>query len=431
MFLALLTFWTPQYDSLQSDHIVLHLQASGPITPAMAEYLDRGLAEAQLTEAELLLFSLDTPGGSIDTMNRMVQSIRASRVPVVVYIEPRGAIAASAGTVITLAGHAAAMAPETAIGAASPVGGQGEDLGETIEAKEKEIMKATVRSLASGRGSEAVRLAEETIESARAVSSLEALEVGLIDFIAEDADDLLLQLNGYRVETVAGSAVLSTAQAEVRNLPQSSIEQLLQALTDPTLVFLLLTIGVQAILIELSSPGGWVAGFIGLCSLLLAVYGLGILPVNWVGLIFVLAAFVLFLLEIKATTHGALAAVGVGSLIVGGLVLFNSPGVPGFARISLPSLVLMALVIAGTFMVIVGFALRAQRKPIETGRENLIGRIAIVRSDLAPQGSILLRGEIWSAVLSTPGTVKAGEQVEIAEVNGLTVVVRPVENDRS
>lgn len=292
-------------------------------------------------------------------------------------------------------------------------------------------MKATVRSLASGRGSEAVRLAEETIESARAVSSLEALEVGLIDFIAEDADDLLLQLNGYRVETVAGSAVLSTAQAEVRNLPQSSIEQLLQALTDPTLVFLLLTIGVQAILIELSSPGGWVAGFIGLCSLLLAVYGLGILPVNWVGLIFVLAAFVLFLLEIKATTHGALAAVGVGSLIVGGLVLFNSPGVPGFARISLPSLVLMALVIAGTFMVIVGFALRAQRKPIETGRENLIGRIAIVRSDLAPQGSILLRGEIWSAVLSTPGTVKAGEQVEIAEVNGLTVVVRPVENDRS
>lgn len=432
LYLAFFAFWSPFFQAQSDDRpVVLHLQAAGPITPAMAEYLDRGLGEALSANAELLLFSLDTPGGSIDTMNRMVQSIRASRVPVVVFIQPRGAIAGSAGTVITLAGHVAAMAPETAIGAASPVGGQGEDLGETIEAKEKEILKATVRSLASRRGSEAVQLAEETIDEARAVSSEEALAVGLIDFIAADVGMLLRQLDGYHVETVAGERQLATAGATVRDLPQTAIEQLLQALTNPNLVFLLLAIGVQAILIELSSPGGWVAGFIGLSSLVLAVYGLGVLPVNWVGLIFVLTAFVLFLLEIKAATHGALAAVGIGSLVLGGLVLFNSPGNPAFARISVPALILMALVTALTFMVIIGFALRALRKPIETGRENLVGRLAVVRSDLNPRGSILVRGEIWTAVLEQGGTLKAGELVEILAVQGLTVVVRPAQNEGS
>lgn len=432
IFLAFGSLASPLIQGPDADGpLVLHLQASGPITPAMAEYLDRGLAEAENGNAELLVFSLDTPGGAIDTMNRMIQSIRASRVPVAVYIEPRGAIAGSAGTVITLAGHVAAMAPETAIGAASPVGGQGEDLGETIEAKEKEILKATVRSLASRRGSQAVQLAEETIDEARAISSQEALEVGLIDFIAEDVHELLDKLDGFQVEIATGETQLSTAGATVRELPQTAIEQLLQALTNPNLVFLLLAIGVQAILIELSSPGGWVAGFIGLSSLVLAVYGLGVLPVNWVGMIFVLTAFVLFLLEIKAATHGALAAVGLGSLILGGLVLFNSPGNPAFARISVPALILMALVTAATFLVIIGFALRALRKPIETGRENLVGRIAVVRSDLDPQGSIQLRGEIWTAILDEGGTVSAGEMVEIVGVQGLKVVVRPAQSESS
>lgn len=430
IYLAVLSLWSPLMQGPDdAGSLVLHLRATGPITPAMAEYLDRGLAEANSANAELVLFSLDTPGGAIDTMNRMVQSIRASRVPVAVYIEPRGAIAGSAGTVITLAGHVAAMAPETAIGAASPVGGQGEDLGETIEAKEKEILKATVRSLASRRGSQAVQLAEETIDEARAVSSQEALEAGLIDFVAEDAKDLLVKLDGFEVETVTGEIRLSTSGASIRELPQTPIEQLLQALTNPNLVFLLLAIGVQAILIELSSPGGWVAGFIGLSSLVLAVYGLGVLPVNWVGMIFVLTAFVLFLLEIKAATHGALAAVGIGSLIMGGLVLFNSPGNPAFARISVPALILMTLVIAATFLIIIGFALRAQRKPIETGRENLVGRLAMARSDLNPQGSIQLRGEIWTAVLDDRGTVSAGEMVEIVAVQGLKVVVRPARSE--
>ncbi|HJX41616.1 MAG TPA: ATP-dependent Clp protease proteolytic subunit, partial [Anaerolineales bacterium] len=179
LLLLLASLWASRAQA-QSERVVLVLTATGPLTPAMIEYLDRGLLLAERRGAEALVLQLDTPGGQIDHMNQMVQSIRASAVPVVVYIAPRGAIAGSAGTVITLAGHAAAMAPETAIGAASPVGGQGEDLGETIERKEKEILKATVRGLADRRGETAVALAEATIEEAKAASAQEALEARLI-----------------------------------------------------------------------------------------------------------------------------------------------------------------------------------------------------------------------------------------------------------
>jgi len=194
----------PAPAAAQEGGLILVLSAQGPITPAMAEYLDRGLARGEREVAEAVIFQLDTPGGAIDLMNRMVQSIRASHVPVVVYIAPRGAMAGSAGTVITLAGHVAAMAPETAIGAASPVGSQGEDLGETIETKIVEILKATVRGLAANRGQEAIALAEATIEEAKAATAEESLAVGLIDIIADDLQDLVRQLDGRSVETTLG-----------------------------------------------------------------------------------------------------------------------------------------------------------------------------------------------------------------------------------
>ncbi|MDP3185252.1 MAG: ATP-dependent Clp protease proteolytic subunit, partial [Anaerolineales bacterium] len=278
----------------------------GPITPATQEYLSRGIKVAHQRAAEVLIVQLNTPGGGIDAMNRMVQDMRASRVPIVVYVAPRGAWAGSAGTVITLAGHAAAMAPETAIGAASPVGSQGEDLPTTEQTKVTEILKATVRSLAARRGAEAIKLAEDTIEKARAVSADEALQVGLVDFIAADLPDLLKQLDGFNIETADGPRALQTAAATVEYLPMTLIEQLLLMLTNPNFVFLLLSIGVQAIFIELSSPGGWMAGFIGAVCLALAAYGLGVLPVNWFGLFFLVIAFVLFIADIKAPTHGAL-----------------------------------------------------------------------------------------------------------------------------
>lgn len=404
---------------------ILVLTAEGPITPSMLGYLERGLRSAETQNAEALIFTLDTPGGSVDLMNEFVKVIRNSSTPVVVYVAPPGAIAGSAGTVITLAGHAAAMAPETAIGAASPVGAEGQDLGETIEAKEKNIIKALVRSLAEGRGEEAIRIAEETIETAHAVSASEALEIGLIDFIATNAPDLIEQLHGFEITTIDGQQILQTRNSPLIAFDPSFIETLLGVLTNPNIVFLLLTVGVQAILIELSSPGGWIAGFIGAVCLALAAYGLGVLPVNWFGLIFLLIAFVLFVLDIKAPTHGGLTIAGVASLIVGSLVLFNSPGTPSFLRVSVPLVIGVSLATAGIFFVILTIALRAQRAPIRTGQESFIGRTGQARTKIAPFGTVQMGGELWSGELA-PGedSIPEGTSVEVLEVRGVRVIVR-------
>ena len=419
----LFTAWTAF--AQQSAPLVLLLTAEGPLTPAMGQYLERGIRAAEQGGAQALILQLDTPGGSIDLMNRMVQTMRASPVPIVVYVAPSGAIAGSAGTILTLAWHAAAMAPGTAIGAASPVGPEGQELGETLAAKEKNILKATVRSLAEARGAEAIALAEQTIESAEAVSAREALEIGLVDFIANDIPDLLRQLDGFTVSTVAGERTLHTANALVTPIEPAWIESLLGILTNPNFVFLLLTIGVQAILIELSSPGGWVAGFIGVVCLALATYGLGILPVNYFGLIFLATAFVLFVLDIKAPTHGALTAAGVGSLILGALVLFNSPGTPSFQRVSVPLVIGVSLVTAAIFFTILTFALRAQKAPIRTGQESLVGKIGTVRSSLSPVGSVQVAGELWTAELAEgEEPILVGARVEVVRVQGVRVFVR-------
>jgi membrane-bound serine protease (ClpP class) len=417
----------------QSEHpVVLSLTADGPVTPAMVEYLRRGIRAAEQRGAILLIFQLDTPGGSIDLMNSMVQAIRTSDVPVVVYVAPRGAMAGSAGTVITLAAHAAAMAPETTIGAASPVGSQGEDLGQTLQAKEKNILKATVRSLAERRKPEAIRLAEATIESAMAVSASEALQAGLVDFIANDLDDLLQQLDGFQVETSSGEHTLQTADADLQVYSPTFIEKLLGILTNPNVVFLLITIGVQAILIELSSPGGWLAGTIGVVCLALAFFGLGVLDVNWFGAVFMVVAFVLFILDIKAPTHGGLTAAGVIAFIVGALVLFNSPSLPAFQpRVSIPLVIVMSLITGAVFFGAVFFALRARTIPIRTGRESLVGRSGRAVDDLTPDrlGLVQVASEEWSAELASgEEIIPRGARVQVVEVDGLRLVVRKLED---
>ena len=405
----------------------LVLTFDGPLTPSMGEYLSRGIRAAEQRNAELIILQLNTPGGSVDLMNEIVQEMRASQVPIVVYVAPRGAMAGSAGTIITLAGHAAAMAPETAIGAASPVDQQGQDLGETIAAKQKNIMKALVRSLAEGRGPEAIALAEQTIENAQAASASEALNVGMVDFIASDTQDLLTQLDGFKVTTTSGDQILNTKNAILTPFNSTIIEEILGTLTDPNIVFLLLTIGVQAILIEISSPGGWIAGFIGVVSLALATYGLGILPVNWFGLIFLATAFVLFILDIKAPTHGALTIAGVISLIVGALVLFNSPGTPQFQRVSVPLVVGTSLFTAAIFFTIVSFGLRAQSVPIRTGQESLIGRSGVARSEIAPNapGTVQMGGELWTAETEDGDeSIPQGSRVLVVRAQGIRLYVR-------
>jgi membrane-bound serine protease (ClpP class) len=406
----------------------LVLTADGPLTPSMLEYIRRGIRTAEQDGAELMVIELNTPGGDINLMNNIVTAIRASSVPVVVYVAPSGAMAGSAGTLITLAGHASAMAPETIIGAASPVGASGADLGQTEAAKQKEALVATAQTLTENRPAQATQLAAEMINNAKAVPASQALQVGLIDFIANNISDLMRQLNGFTVTTATGQRTLNTTGIVITSLSPTFIEQVLSALTDPNIVLLLLNVGVAAILIEISSPGGWIAGFVGVVCLALATYGLGILPVNWFGLIFLVLAFVLFILDIKAPTHGALTAAGVGSLIVAALVLFNSPNVPSFQRVSIPVAVGSSLMTGGLFFGILIYALRAHQAPLRTGAQILVGRSGTVTVDLNPRGQVQLGGELWTAESADAGvSLPRGTRVKVEQVSGVKLMVRKSE----
>ena len=407
--------------------LAIVLNADGPIIPAMQQYIERGIKSAEGRQAEVLIIQLNTPGGDLGSMIKIMQAIRASRVPVVVYVTPNGAMAGSAGAMITMAGHASAMAPETAIGASSPISSSGENLDSDARAKATQATKALIRPLVERRGPEALKLAEAMIDQAKAVTAKEALAAGLIDFIAVDLDDLLKKLDGLPVETAAGAGVLHTDGIRPEPLNVSLIEELLLMLTDPNIAFLLLAIGVQAILIEISSPGGWVAGFIGVVCLSLAVFGMGVLPVNWFGSIFLLTAFVLFILDIKAPTHGALTAAGVASFIVGALVLFNSPGVPQFQRVSVPLVIGTGLFLGLLFAVILGFALRAQQIPVRMGAEALPGRMGIARTVVEGTGQVQLGSELWSAEAAQGSpSIHKGDRVEVVAVEGLRLKVRKI-----
>lgn len=408
------------------DTTIITISLDGALTPSWLTYIERGLSNAENQNAELIILQINTPGGSIDLMNRIVQLIRSSRTPVVVYVAPNGAMAGSAGTIITLAGHLSAMAPQTTIGAASPVGGQGEDLGETIEKKEKEMLKATIRSLAQNRGAEAVALGEDTIENAKAVSVDEALKSGLIDFSAENVPDLLTQIDGSQV-TINGEIItIETSNAVEIELGMSFIEQLLQLLTNPNVLFLLLTIGVQAIFIELSNPGGWVAGFIGATCLILAIYGMGVLPVNWFGILFIILAFILFILEIKALTHGALSAAGALSFVIGSLVLFNTVNAPGFPKVSVPLVVITGIILTAGIVTVLSFAIKAMREPVKTGMESIIGKHGYVVSSIFPLGIIQVAGEQWGAISENEGLINEGESIEVTGKQGINLIVRKI-----
>lgn len=403
-----------------SGHVDV-LEIEGPVTPIMISYIERGIGQAEADGSEALIIKLNTPGGQIDLMSEIVQALLDADVPTVVFVYPRGAYAASAGTLITLGAHMAAMAPGTTIGAASPVGQQGEDLNETLETKVKEDLKAQARALAARRGEEAVAWAESAIEEAKAATAEEALEMGVIDFIADDLDDLLAQMDGFKVEINRREVTLSTAEAEVREQPMTFVEQFLHIITNPTIAFILLTIGINAILFELSSPGGYAAGIVGVICLLLAFYSLGVLPVNYTGLILIGLAFVLFIVDLKAPTHGVLTVGGIVSLVAGALLLFNSP----LYRVSISAVVSVAVVTGLFFGFAIAKVVAAQKKPTVTGREGLVGLQAEARTVLDPEGKVLIKGELWDAT-AVNGRVEIGENVEILAADGFHLQVKKV-----
>jgi membrane-bound serine protease (ClpP class) len=403
----------------QGTPVVKLATFQGPVTPVLAEYLDRVIGQAEAAGAAALVIELDTPGGSVDITKTITQRMAAARVPIIVYVAPRGARAGSAGTFITLAAHVAAMAPGSSIGAASPVGVEGADLPETMKAKATNLLVAEIKNLASRRGEKAVAWAEKAVLEAAAATADEALKLGVVDIVAEDLPDLLRQLEGRPVEVAGQQITLHLSGLPVEPVPLTPIENFLNTLTNPALAAILLTIGLNAILFELSNPGGYLAGIIGVICLLLAFYALGTLNANWVGLGFILLAFVLFVLDIKAPTHGVLTLGGIISFVLGAFLLFNT------SELEVPwaTIIALALATAGFFAFAIGKALSAQRLQPATGMEGMIGRVGVVRRALDPVGTVLVEGELWQAE-SEAGPVAVGERVIITGYDGFRLRVR-------
>jgi membrane-bound serine protease (ClpP class) len=399
------------------------LTVDGAISNATADYINRGVDSAGREGAHAVVVLLNTPGGDVTATLKIMETLENAEVPVIVYVWPRGGMAASAGTLITLAASGAAMAPHTTIGAAHPV--TAADVEVDSEAIEKVINVLVEHAgvFAARRGEAAVEWAERAIRESETANEQEALDLGLIDLVADDLDDLLTQLDGVAVPLGTGVTTLRTAGATVREVPMSPVERVLSILINPNVAFLLLVLGIQLILLELSAPGGWVAGFLGALCLALAAYAMRILPLNWLGLALIGVSFVLFFLDLKTPGVEALTFAGVGTLIAGALILFNVPVGSPYGRVSVPLVVATGLVIGVVFALVVAKGLRVQKLRPVTGAELLVGRQGVVRSSLDPEGTVWVAGELWTAVGGDAPLVE-GEQVEVVAVEGLRLRVR-------
>lgn len=405
---------------------VVLLTLDGAVQPASLRYLRRGLEEAAERRAEAVILRLDTPGGLVTSLRDMTSAIIESKVPVVVWVAPPGARAASAGFFLLLAADVAAMAPGTNTGAAHPVPiGQREDADETAATKAANDVAAFARALAAQRG-RPVELAEEAVLDSRSFAVEEAAREGLIDVVAADLPALLGLLDGRVVTRVGGELDrLDVAGARVVAIEPTWAERLLMVIADPSVAFLLLTIGMLGILAEILSPGAVVPGVLGGICLLLALYALSVVPVNWVGALLLAAALGLFVAEALVTSYGLLALAGLICFVLGAMMLVESP-VPGVASIGLglvlPTAVLFALVIVFLMTRVV----RARRAPAVTGLEALVGEVGTAMSPLEPEGLVFVHGEYWHAI-SSPGPVPSGARVRVVRVEGRTLGVAPVE----
>ncbi len=403
---------------------VLVVDVTGPVTPIMLGLIERSIAEADTRNAAALIIRLDTPGGSIELTQRIIQTIIAADLPVVVYVWPPGAHAASAGTFITLAGHVAAMAPRTSIGAASPIDGSGGEIDETLRAKIENILVADIKGLADRRGEKALEWAQQAITEAKAASADEALKLGVIDFVAKDLDDLLAQMDGFKVEVQGQEVILATADAEVDFLQATAIEDFLGIITNPTIALLLISIGGLAIVYEIINPGGYMSGIIGAILLVIGFYAIGQLPVNYAGLALILLAFALFVAEMFTHTFGALTTAAVVSFVVGALILFNTNEF--YYQLPLPSVIGIPLSLAVIFGFGIRKVLQARRTKPVTGQEGLIGAIGTVKVALEPEGSVFVWGERWQASSANGQPIAVGERVKVTAVEGLHLKVEKI-----
>lgn len=407
----------------EEKKVVQVLKLEGPISPVAAERLDKALRIATEKKAQCLIVQLDTPGGLDKSMRQMVKAIMNSEIPIIVYISPKGARAASAGLFITLASHIAVMAPGTNMGAAHPVAlGIGGGLSKEMEEKVVNDASAYIKSIAQRRGRDA-RWAEKAVRESASLTAEEALRLGIIDFIAEDMEDLLEKLDGRSVQIAKTHLSLEMKGTDLDYTKMTLREKILQTLADPNIAYILLMVGILGIALEFFHPGAFLPGISGAICLILSFFALQILPFSLAGLLLIILAIVLFVLEVEVPSYGALTIGGIIALTLGSLMLISPSAI--YISISLKYIVTMVAVISSIFIFIISYAIKAQfRKPV-TGMEGLVGSKGVAKSDISPKGKIQIHGEIWNALLEQgEEAIKKGEEVEVVKVEGMRLIVK-------
>ncbi|MCD4747760.1 MAG: nodulation protein NfeD [Thermoanaerobaculales bacterium] len=402
---------------------IVKFRVEDTIQPASRQFIERALSEAAARGADLAVMELDTPGGLLDSTREITTAITGSKIPVVVFVAPAGARAASAGFFILMAADVASMAPGTNTGAAHPVSGQGQEIGEHMEAKVTNDASAMIRSLAEGRNRNPEKAVEAVVESS-SYTATEALELGLIDFVVHNIDSLIEELDGTTITRFDGEeVVLNLADPVIVVIDPTPAEEFLSVLANPNIAYLLMALGMLGIYVEVTHPGAIFPGVVGVIAMLLALYSLSVLPVSLAGVALIVVGLVLFLLEVKVTSYGLLTVGGLISFVLGSLMLFDSP-VPDM-RVSLGVILPTAFLVALVTGFLLSRVLRAHHRRPMTGVQGMVGETGRVVQELNPRGKVAVHGEWWDA-RSSGGGVPVDAEVKVLAIVGRHLEVEPL-----
>jgi membrane-bound serine protease (ClpP class) len=408
--------------SLPASAEVLKIVVDDEIQPISAEFIERALAEAERSHDQAVLIELDTPGGLLDSTRTIIEKVTTSPVPVIIYVAPSGHRAASAGFFILESADIAAMAPGTNTGAAHPVTSSGGDIQGTMKEKVENDTAALMRSVTSKRGRN-VEVAETAVRQSKSFTEQEALTQKLIDYVATDEQDLFKQIQGKPFKRFDGqTATLNLVGQPVRMFDMTLRQRILDFIIDPNIAFILLAIGAMALYAEFNHPGAVVPGTVGVIFILLAAFALNLMPVRFAAVVLIFASFVLFALEAKFATHGALGIGGIVTMVLGGLLLVDGP-IPEM-RVHLLTAMAVSVPLGAITIFLMNIAFRARANKVVTGAQGMIGQTGMAQTALSPQGKVFVHGELWDAIASAE--VAAGQLVVVRRMDGLQLMVDPV-----
>ena len=414
--------------TLQPAGEVYVIKIDGSINPSSSEFVHKSIKEASSHNARCLIIELNTPGGLLKSTRYIVSDLLTSDIPVVVYVSPGGSQAASAGVFITLAANIAAMAPGTNIGASHPVTMEGNQDSVMME-KATNDAAAFIRSISQKRNRN-VEWAEDAVRKSVSITEKEALDLKVIDVIADNINDLLQKIDGKEVETSKGKVILDTKNIKIINYEISWFQKFLGIVSDPNVAYILMMLGIWGIILEFYHPGGILPGVVGVICIILGLYGLHTLPVNYAGLGLIILAIILFIAEIKITSYGMLTVGGVISLFLGSFMLIDTDSPLELAEISLSVIITTVAVVSGLFILLIWLVVKAHKRKVVTGEEGLIGEICEVidKIEAGKTGAVKMRGEIWNAVLSSGSEeiIPENSKVKVVEVNNLTLTVQKI-----